>query len=246
MSRQTWLAKVVYFPGLLLGCFIFGWMIPTFYEWTDSNQGRPTPVLVQAAWSLVSIGILSWFLIPWLPIRATAASDSQVATAQEQSNRFQFNLRWLFVITTIVAIAIAGISNGPVAFCILLWVVAFVGASLMVSKELSWKWQLGALLACMYFPFAWVLVWKTFRNASWTLLIGVIGLPALLPGATVAGLFGKHPDQFIWLYILLTAVEIAIGFWLIRTGPRRTTAYLVLVMLLSIYGSMFLNIVARM
>ena len=246
MSRQTWLAKVVYFPGLLLGCFIFGWMIPTFYEWTDSNQGRPTPVLVQAAWLLVSIGILSWFLIPWLPIRATAASDSQVATAQEQSNRFQFNLRWLFVITTIVAIAIAGISNGPVAFCCLLWVVAFVGASLMVAKELSWKWQLGALLACMYLPFAWVLVWKTFRNASWTALIGVIGLPALLPGATVAGLFGKHPDQFIWLYILLTAVEIAIGFWLIRTGPRRTTAYLVLVMLLSIYGSMFLNIVARM
>ena len=221
-------------------------MIPTLYDWTDSNQGRAAPVLVQAAWSLVSIGILSWFLIPWLPIKAAAARDSQVATAQEQSNPFQFNLRWLFITTTIIAILIAGISNGPVAFYMLLWVVAVVGASLMVSKELSWKWQLGALLACMYFPFAWVLVWKTFRNASWTLLIGVIGLPALLPGATVAGLFGKHPDQFIWLYILLTAVEIAIGFWLIRTGPRRTTAYLVLVMLLSIYGSMFLNIVARM
>ena len=245
MSRQTWLAKVVYFPGLLLGCFIFGWMIPTLYDWTDSNQGRAAPVLVQAAWSLVSIGILSWFLIPWLPIKAAAARDSQVATAQEQSNPFQFNLRWLFITTTIIAILIAGISNGPVAFYMLLWVVAVVGASLMVSKELSWKWQLGALLACMYFPFAWVLVWKTFRNASWTLLIGVIGLPALLPGATVAGLFGKHPDQFIWLYILLTAVEIAIGFWLIRTGPRRTTAYLVLVMLLSIYGSMFLNIAMR-
>ena len=237
MSRQTWLAKVVYFPGLLLGCFIFGWMIPTLYDWTDSNQGRPAPVLVQAAWSLLGFGILSWFVIPWLPMNAAAAKD--------ESNPFQFNLRWLFTITTIFAIAIAGISNGPVAFSVLLLVVAFVGASLMVAKELSWKWRLGALLACMYFPFAWVFAWKTFKNASWTTLIGVIGLPALLPGATVAGLFGKHPDQFIWLYILLTAVEIAIGFWLIRTGPRRTTAYLVLAMLLSIYGSMFLNIAMR-
>ena len=237
MRRQTWLAKCVCFPGLVLGCFVVGWTIPTFYEWTDSNQGRPAPELVQAAWSLVGFGILSWFVIPWLPMEAAAGKD--------KNNPFQFNLRLLFTITTITAILIAGISNGPVAFCCLLWVVAFVAASLMVAKELSWKWQLGALLACMYFPFAWVLVWK-FENVGWTALIGVIGLPALLPGATVAGIFGKHPDQFIWLYILLTAVEVAIGYWLIRRGPRHATAYLVFAMLMSMYGSMFLNIVMRM
>jgi len=237
MSRQTWLAKFVCFPGLLLGCFVVGWTLPTFYEWTDSNQGRPAPELVQAAWSLVGFGILSWFVIPWLPMEAAAAKD--------KNNPFQFNLRWLFTITTFTAILIAGISNGPVAFCCLLWVVAFVGASLMVAKELSWKWQLFALLACMYFPYVWVLVWKTFKNVSWTTLVAAIGLPACLPGAVLASAFGKHPDQVIWLYILLTAVEIAIGFWLIRRGPRHATAYLVFAMLMSIYGSMFLNIAMR-
>ena len=236
MSRQTWLAKFVCFPGLLLGCLIVGWMIPTFYQWTDSQQGRPAPALVQAAWSLVGFGILSWFLIPWLPTNAAAAL--------EESNPFQFNLRWLFISTTIVAILIAGISNGPVAFCILLWVVVFVGASLMVSKELSWKWQLCALLACMYFSFAWVLVW-TFEGVSWKVLGAAIGLPATLPTVCIAGGLRTHPETVWWLFILLTAVEIAIGFWLIRTGPRRSAAYLVLVMVMSIYGSMFLNIAMR-
>ena len=167
------------------------------------------------------------------------------AAAKDESNPFQFNLRWLFTITTIFAIAIAGISNGPVAFSVLLLVVAFVGASLMVAKELSWKWQLCALLGCMYFPFAWLLVWKTFRNASWTILLGAIGLPAFLPTAILATTFGRHPDEVIWLYILLTAAEITIGFWLIRRGPRHATSYLVFAMLMSIIGSMFLNMGMR-
>ena len=245
MSRQTRLAKFVYFPGLLLGCFILGWMIPTFYEWTDSNQGRPAPVLVQAAWSLLGFGILSWFLIPWLPMTAADAEIVNTPATREESNPFQFNLRWLFASTTIVAIVVTGIRNGPVAFCVLLGVVVFVGASLMVSKELSWKWQLCALLGCMYFPFAWLLVWKTFRNASWTILLGAIGLPAFLPTAILARTFGRHPDEVIWLYILLTAAEITIGFWLIRRGPRHATSYLVFAMLMSIIGSMFLNMGMR-
>jgi hypothetical protein len=178
-------------------------------------------------------------------MKAAAAKAMNTPAVRQASNTFQFNLRLLFTITTIVAVVIAGISNSPVVFSILLCVVAFVGASLMVSKELSWKWQLWTLLACMYFPFAWVLVWKTFKNASWAILIGVIGLPAFLPATILARSFGKHPDQLIWLFILLTTVEIAVGFWLIRTGPRRTTAYFVLVMLMSIYGSMFLNMGMR-
>lgn len=129
MRRQTWLAKCVCFPGLLLGCFIVGWTLPTFYEWTDSNQGRPAPELVQAAWSLVGFGILSWFVIPWLPMEAAAAKD--------KNNPFQFNLRWLFTITTFTAILIAGISNGPVAFCCLLWVVAFVDGCQRAFLEMA-------------------------------------------------------------------------------------------------------------
>jgi len=237
MSRQTYLAKFVFFSGLVLGCFIVGWMIPTFYDWSCANQSHSTPAADQAKWSLVGFGVLSWFVIPWLPHKAAAV--------QTESKPFQFNLPLLFAITAILAVVIAGIINGPVAFCILLWVAAFVFASLMVSKELSWKWQLSALFACMYFPFSWVLVWKTFQNANWMMLMGAIGLPAFLPASLLASSCGRHPNQVIWLFMLLTVIEITIGFWMTRTGPRRTTAYLVLVMLLSIYGSMFLNAAMR-
>ena len=242
MREKAQLAKVVCFPGLLLGCFVFGWMIPTFYDWSGAQQSSSTPAANGAGWALVGFGILSWCVIPWLPNEAAAA---EAAAAEKKNKPFQLNLRLLFAITTIVAIGIAGIINGPVAFCILLWVAAFVGASWMVSAELSWKRQLSALLACMYFPFAWVLVWRTFRNMGWMMLLGTTGLPAFLPVVFLARSLGKHPDKFIWLAFPLTAIEIASGIWLIRTGPRRTTAYFVLVMLLSIYGSMFLNMGMR-
>ncbi len=80
---------------------------------------------------------------------------------------------------------------------------------------------------------------------GWMMLLGATGLPAFLPVVFLARSLGKHPDKFIWLAFPLTAIEIASGIWLIRTGPRRTTAYFVLVMLLSIYGSMFLNMGMR-
>jgi hypothetical protein len=141
---------------------------------------------------------------------------------------------------------IAGVTNFTVAFCILLWVVAFVASSRMVVKELTWRWQLVALLGCMYLPYAWTLFPGSFKGLNWTMVFGAIGLPTFLPTFLLCGFFNTRSEEMVWLWILLTAVEIAIGLWLVRTGPRRTIAYFVLVMLMSIYGSMFLNALVRM
>jgi len=91
------------------------------------------------------------------------------------------------------------------------------------------------------FPFVWVTTWNTFSDANWTLVVGAVGLPSFLPTVLLARSFDTHPGQVVWLGVLLTVVEATVGFWLIRTGARRTVAYFVLVMLLSIYGSMALN-----
>jgi len=240
MSRQQRLAKHVFFPLLVLGCLFVGLMIPTFYDWSGAGQRHSTPAAQQALWALVSFGVLSWFVIPWLPLNVSFLTE-----AQDDSGPFQFNIKMLLAITTIIAVMIAGLLNGPAVFGILLWVVAFVGASLMVSNQLSWKWQFSALLAIMYLPFAWLLFPETNRTLGWEVVFISIGIPAFLPTAVVASSFDQHPGQMFWLYFVLTAIEAAIGFRLIRTGQRRTAAYFVLVMLLSVYGSIFLNAVMR-
>ena len=43
----------------------------------------------------------------------------------------------------------------------------------------------------------------------------------------------------------MVVVEIGIGFYFVRKSPRYTIAYFVLIMLMSIYGSMFLNMGTR-
>ena len=56
---------------------------------------------------------------------------------------------------------------------------------------------------------------------------------------------GQHGEELFWLSTLLTSAEIVIGVWMIRLGPRRTIAYLVLVLLISTFGSFVLNALLR-
>ncbi len=38
MSGHIRFEKLVYFPGLPLGCLIFGWMIPIFFDWPGNSH----------------------------------------------------------------------------------------------------------------------------------------------------------------------------------------------------------------
>jgi hypothetical protein len=238
MGGKQKLAKTVFFPLFVLGCFIFGWMIPNFYDWSGANQSRSSPAFDEATWSLLGFGVLSWLFIPWLPMKEPSLDDAK--------KPFQFNLRMLLAVTTIVAIGIASATHFTIAFCISLWVIAFVATSRMVAKDLTWRRQLAALLACMYFPYVWTLFPGTFKGLSWTIVFNAVGLPTFFPTFFLCGFFGTRSEEMVWLWILLTLVEVAIGAWLIRTGARRTITYFVVVMLMSIYGSMFLNALVRM
>lgn len=238
MSGKSMLAKTLFFPMFVVGCFVVGWMMPTFYDWSGADQSHSTPAADLACWSLVGFGVLSWLVIPWLPM-----SEPTIIAERKP---FQFNLRRLLAITTMIAIVIVGMTRFSVAFCILLWVIAFVAVARMIAKELSGRWQLAALLSCMYFPYVWAFVPGEFSGGNWAVILGgAIGLPAFLPTFFLGGLLGVRSETIVWLWILMTAIEIAIGILLIRSGPRRTIAYFVLVMLMSIYGSMSLNALMR-
>jgi hypothetical protein len=56
------------------------------------------------------------------------------------------------------------------------------------------------------------------------------GLPAFLPAALLGRLFNQNMHHAFWLALLLTALEMVIGIWMIRLGPKRTIAYLPLVL----------------
>lgn len=248
MAEQKWMAKTVYFPALVLGCLAVGWMIPTFYDWSGADQSYSTPALDQMVWSLVSFGCLAWLVIPWLPMKeaTTQQALAEKVSAESAPKRFQFNLYSLLVLTTIVAILFAVIVKQSVVISILIWVVAFVCAVRAIVKHQSWRWQFSALLACMYLPYAWLFSSTAFKNLSGELVLGTVGLPSFLPSVFLSRMFFKtHPGEMVWLWILMTAAEVTIGFGLIRLAPKCTIAYFVLIMLMSIYGSLFLNLGMR-
>lgn len=255
MENQKWLAKTVFFPAFLLALFIVGWMIPTFYDWSGADQSYSTLAFDQMYWSLIAFGCLTWFVIPCLPMEDAVNEDTlaedppeEKASFERNPKRFQFNLYSLMVVTTILAILLALLAHQSVVLrlSILIWVVAFVSVVRMIVKDLPWKWQFSALLACMYFPYVWVLTERAFKNASWELLCSAIGLPCFVPVVFIGRfVFGTRAENMVWLWILMVVVEAAIGFCLIRKLPRCSIAYFVLVMLMSIYGSMFLNMGTR-
>jgi hypothetical protein len=247
MDREEWISKTVYFPGLLLGCFVVGWMIPTFYDWTGADQSYSTPAFDQMIWSLVGCGGLAWLVIPWLPLKKapTRQSLGEKASPQTTPKRFQFNLHALLVLTTIAAVLFAVIASHFVAVCILIWVVGFVAGVGMIVRHTSWKWQFSALLACMYFPFAWVFTSSAFNQMNVELLLGAVGLPSFVPTVFIGRLLDTRAQEILWLWVLMVAIELVIGFCMTQIGPRCTTAYFVLVMLMSIYGSLLLNMGTR-
>lgn len=247
MAEQRWMTKTVYFPAFVSACCVVGWMIPTFYDWSGADQSHSTPAMDQMQWCLIAFGCLAWFVIPWLPMEDAPHDDvcSENTDRQGAPKPFQFNLKGVLTITTVLAISFVGLGQKPVGICILIWVVAFVSAVSMVVKHLGWKWQFSALLASMYLPFVWLFASSVHKNLGWEFVVGALGLPAFIPAMYFGSLLDTRTVDQLWLWWLLTSIEMAIGFCLIQIGRKWTIAYFVLVMLMSLYGSLFLNMGMR-
>ena len=110
----------------------------------------------------------------------------------------------------------------------------------------SIRWPVASLLACMYFPFAWIIPWSERSNVLPEMLWMASGLPAFFFTLLVGSLFRQHPQELAWLSMLLTSAELLIGVWLIGLGPRRFIAYFVFLLIASIFGSFTLNALVRM
>jgi hypothetical protein len=221
---------------LLIGLsLVVGWSVPAFYDWTGSNQSRSSPVILLAAAGLLLLAIVGCAALPWWPI----ADDRPLAF---RDRKFQFSIRAMLVTTAVVAVLLVVGKLMPTVVGGGLYAISGAIAVRYCILFPQVRWQVAALVACMYFPFAWVLTWP---GPSMDCLFFCSGLPALLPTMLIGNAFGQYLHHSVWLLLLLSGAELVLGLWIIRWGPRRTIAYLLLVLLISTFGSFVLNALAR-
>jgi hypothetical protein len=234
MDVSKLLSRVPIYPLLIGVSLIIGWFIPWFYEWTESDQSRPSPLLWKVPVSMVIASVLFCLALPWLPIKPQSSSDAP-------QTRIRFSVRTLLIITAGIAIAIPVIAKIPLIASGILCAGAYASLTALGVRNSQHRMAAVALIGCMTLPFIWIIGYGELGRILPELAVIFAGMPAFIPAALTCRLSGLNMHDANWLLFLFTALEIAIGIWMIRLGPKRTIAYLLFVMHLSALGSLALH-----
>ncbi|MCA9190331.1 MAG: hypothetical protein KDB03_01160 [Planctomycetales bacterium] len=202
--------------SLLTG--IAGWFIPAIYDWSGSDQSRPSPVLWQGPLALACLVVLTCFALPWLPLTSWTNPDNQHA-------RGRFGLGNMLVVTSGVALLLGIGARLPTASMILalVFTTGLVGRSWWVAPQL--RVPIAALLGILYLPFAWILGYGELSNMMPEVLLLSLYLPGLFPAAVANYIVPNDIYPRHLLAAFLVCAEILFGLWLIHGGSRRTLAY---------------------
>jgi hypothetical protein len=238
MAISKRLTQLPIFPLLIAASFLVGWFIPAFYDWTGSDQSRPSPLIGKTALGLIVGVIVVSAVLPWLPI-------TNAAKGTDQAVRVRFKIRTMLVTTAAVAVVIAALIKLPMVVSGILCGSAFCYVVRFWILYRHYRLPTAALLACMCLPFVWIIAYDEFDNIFPAILSIVSGLPAFFPAGLIGYLAGQNSRDVMWLAVLLTGTEMVVGTWIIRLGPRRTIAYLMFVLLMSTFGSFGLNALVR-
>jgi hypothetical protein len=225
------LSRIPIFSLLIAISLIVGWNIPAFYEWTDSDQSRPSPLLWKVPLTLAIGSVAFCVALPWLPITTKASSETP-------RKPMRFSLRTLLLITAGAAVAIPLLAKFPLVVSGIVCAGTFAYFIAFCVRNPEHRMASTALLACMILPYAWIVGYDELDRLLPALAVMIAGMPAFLPAAFLSQMFGQHFQESQWLAFLLTAIELAIGIWVIRLGPKRAIAYLLLVLQVSAVGSL--------
>ena len=224
------------FALLILFSVVAGWLIPYFYDWTDSDQSRPSPLLWQVPLGVfvVSVGVCCG--LPWLPIREKGS--------EKDTSKLRFGLRTMLILTALIAIVIGLGLKFPGFVSSTLFGLALLGLVVFAIKRPAHRLASITLLACMFLPFSWLLGYEDFDQILTSLPTFLPSMPTLLPAGLLASVFRQPLQDSFWIAHLLTAIELLVGIWMMVLGPKRTIAYLLLIMNVSLFGSLiFLQLV---
>ncbi|WP_253159925.1 hypothetical protein [Stieleria tagensis] len=224
-------SRVPIFPLFIAASLLVGWLIPGFYAWTDSDQSRPSPLLWKVPLWTATASAAFCMALPWLPI-GRQLSD------RPARQPMRFSLRTLLMLTAGVAVAIALIAKFPLVVSGIAFAATFAYWIAFCVRNPQHRMAAATLVGSMMLPYAWVVGYDELDRILPTLVFIIAGMPAFVPAALLSQMFGQHFQESQWLAFLLTALELVIGIGMIRLGPKRTIAYLLLVMQVSAVGSL--------
>ena len=215
---------------------IAGWGIPGFYDWTGADQSRPVALMWQVPLTVALVAALFCAALPWLSVSQWSREN------QLHERAFRFSITSLLVATAVAAACAFVASIVPVIFAGGCCGLACIAVVHQWWSRKDRRLAIMALIGCMFLPFVWVIS-NDVLNAS--VIWKAWALPGMLPTMVFARLAGDSFHNMGWLTFVFTAIEIAVGLWLIRGGSKRTTAYLTLLTVASLLGSLWLNAAVR-
>ncbi|MEM6690343.1 MAG: hypothetical protein AAF664_13000 [Planctomycetota bacterium] len=208
-----------------------GLLIPSFYAWTDSDQSRPSPLLWQVPLSIFVASALITLTLPWL-----CRTNSVSAESDEKDRRF--GLRSLFVITAGIAVFIGIGRYYPQAISGLACAAAFVWAIRFAIRQRRHRLAIACLFSSMILPYAWIINYEEIDRILPAIPPMIASFPTFIAGMILGQMLGLGMHDSYWVSNVLTDCEILMGVWLIGLGPRRAFAYLMMVLQLSLFGSL--------
>jgi hypothetical protein len=220
-------ARKTTFSLFIAASLLVGWFIPSFYIWTDSDQSRPSPLLWQVPLGSAILSMAFCVVLPWMPIANHTSEKGP-----------QFSVRTLLLITAGVAVAIVLLARFPLFVSGCATAAAFIYLIAFCVKTPQHRLATAALVATMNLPYIWIVSYNELGRILPSLFAMFAGLPGFLPAAYLGRLFKQNMHDGFWLALLLTALEMVIGIWVIRLGLKRTIAYLLFVLHVSAFGSL--------
>ncbi len=231
MNYRKLATHIPFFPILILASPTVGWFIPAFYEWTNSDQSRPSPLLWKVPLSSAIASLVLCTLLPWLTI-------NRKEVEHQPGPSMRFSLRTLMILATAIAVAIPLLKRFPLATSGSLCAGTYLYLVVFSVRHPQHRIASGALFSCMVLPFSWILGYGELERILPAIVVMIGGLPAFIPAALLGHSLGQHFQDSRWLALLLSSFELLLGIWLIQLGPKRSIAYLLLVMHLSYFGSL--------
>ena len=225
------------FSGLSL---MVGWLIPVYYDWTDADQSRASPLLTYASVGVLVFSSLLFIGSNWIEI----AGDPPIPNCDQRN---KFGIRTLLGITALAAFMLAAAPYTPES-----WACGMTGMFMLLAITKSCiryphaRYRMAALLATMYFPFVWIVRPEVSDVITDGQSANLIWLPAFVPLLLLCQLVGQHPTESVWMACGLTVVELVIGLCCVHHGKRLAIAYSLAVFAISACGSLGLQMLIRM
>ncbi|MEM8736035.1 MAG: hypothetical protein AAGG44_17530, partial [Planctomycetota bacterium] len=222
--------------------FVVGVSIPTFYDWTEADQSRPSAwVSAVIVGPLISALIVS-FVLPWWPSKWSVFRERH----RERETKFHFSIANLLAATTLLAVLAASYSVRPHGSSVVLVVLAYLAVGVLFLLRPANRWKIAQSLSCLLLPSIWCLWFGSFGDYVERIIPWLGFFPALLPAMVLGNFFEHHtPDHP--LGILLTGLILSGCLLAIESGnPKLFRFALVWTLAIACSSSMILNALVRM